>query len=131
MRVLRIPGLLLAIAACSSNGPTGPDATLPECSGPVSVDVSSGTSPTFDWTPRCRVFFLLVELGAGDEWLVMSEGINAIAPPVRYGQLPAGAVQREPATPLVPGQLYDVNLARWTGPGGDDGVLIANQEFTP
>jgi hypothetical protein len=61
----------------------------------------------------------------------MSEGINAIAPPVHYGQVPTGAVEREPANPLVPGQLYDVNLARWTGPGGDDGVLIASQEFTP
>jgi hypothetical protein len=118
------------MAACSSD-PTGPGASVPECTGAVTITVSSGTSPTFDWNPACRLFLVLVELGAGDQWLVLSEGTNAIAPPVQYGVVPAGASQQEPAIPLQAGQTYDVTLARWTGPDGDDGTLIGNQNFTP
>ena len=116
--------------ACSSD-PTSPAGPLPECTGPVSIEVSSGTSPTIDWSPACRLFFLIVELGAEDYWLVITDGANAIAPPVRYGVLPAGARQRDPATPLEAGQTYDVNVGRWTGPGPEDGVLIGSEFFTP
>jgi hypothetical protein len=97
----------------------------------VTIEVSSGTSPTFDWSPACRLFFLGVELGAADQWLVITDSANAIAPPVRYGVLPAGARQRDPALPLEPGQTYDVNFARWTGPGAEDGVPIGTEFFTP
>jgi hypothetical protein len=119
-----------ALTACSSDS-TGPDPSIPECSGPVTIEVSAGTMPTFDWTPECRLFLVLVELGATDRWIILSEGANAIAPPVRYGVVPDGAVQQEPALPLEAGQTYDVTLARWTGPGGDDAIMIANREFTP
>ena len=121
---------VVAALACSSD-PAGPDTSLPECTGPVTVEVSSGTSPTFDWSPECRLFLVLVELGATDQWIVVSEGENAIAPPVRYGVVPDGAVEQELAIPLVAGQAYDVNLFRWTGPGGEDGELIASRDFTP
>ena len=121
---------IVAGLACSSD-PAGPDTSLPECAGPVTVEVSSGTSPTFDWDPECRLFLVLVELDGGDQWLVLSEGRNAIAPPVRYGVVPDGAVEDEPAIPLEPGKTYDVALFRWTGPGGDDGELVANRDFTP
>lgn len=130
MRTYRTVALAFLLSACSSD-PTGPNGPLPECTGPVSIQVSSGTSPSFDWSPACRLFFLSVELGAEDEWLVISDGANAIAPPVRYGVLPAGARQRDPATPLEPGLTYDVNVARWTGPGAEDGVLIGSRDFTP
>ena len=130
MRTFRAVVLGSAIAACSSD-PTSPGGPLEDCTGPVSIEVSPGTSPTFDWSPACRLFFLNVELGADDLWLVISDSTNAIAPPVRYGVLPAGARQRNPATPLESGQTYDVNLARWTGPGAEDGALIGSQVFTP
>ena len=129
MRTFRVVALSAALA-CSSD-PAAPDSDLEACTGPVTVHVSAGTSPTFDWEPECRLFFINVERGAGDEWLVHSEGENAIAPPVRYGEVPSGATERAPAVPLEPGVTYDVTLAYWTGPGGDDGVLIANQEFVP
>ena len=129
MRTLWWTALSTALA-CSSD-PAGPDTTLPDCTGPVTVEVSSGTSPTFDWEPACRLFLVLVELGGSDQWIVLSEGENAIAPPVRYGIVPDGAVEQEPAIPLVAGQAYDLGLFRWTGPGGDDGELIANRDFTP
>lgn len=122
--------LSVGLAACSSD-PTSPGGPLPECTGPVTIEVSSGTSPTFDWSPACRLFLLLVEQDAADHWIVITDSTNAIAPPVRYGVLPAGARQRDPATPLAAGQTYDVVLFRWTGPGGDDGILIGNQAFVP
>src|SRR5687767_13137673 len=130
MRTFQTVVLSCTIAACSSD-PTSPGGPLPDCTGPVSIEVSSGTSPTFDWSPACRLFFLSVELGAEDYWLVITDSANAIAPPVRYGVLPAGARQRDPATPLESGQTYDVNVARWTGPGAEDGVLIGSEFFTP
>ena len=128
---MRTLWLLALSAGLACSDPAGPGTSVPECSGPVTVSVSSGTSPTFDWTPECRLFLLLVELGAGDQWLVISDGENAIEPPVRYGVVPEGAREDEAAVPLEPGQTYDVTLGRWTGPGGDDGAMIANQEFTP
>lgn len=130
MRKHWMVALSCALTACSSD-PTSPDASLPECTGPVEVSVSSGTSPTFDWTPRCSLFLVLVEQGASDRWAVMSLGTNAITPPVHYGVQPPFASQSDPTIPLEAGQTYDVVLGRWTGPGPDDGAVIANQEFTP
>ena len=126
----RWAALTLGLAACSSD-PTSPGGPVPECTGPVTIEVSSGTTPTFDWSPACRLFFLIVELGADDHWLVITDSTNAIAPPVRYGVLPAGARQRDPPTPLEAGRTYDVNVGRWTGPGAEDGVLIGSRIFTP
>ena len=130
MRTSFIVALSCAMAACSSD-PTSPGASVPECTGAVTITVSSGTSPTFNWIPTCHLFFVLVELGADDYWLVITDSTNAITPPVQYGVLPTGARQRATATPLQTGQTYDVNLARWTGPGAEDGTLIGNQNFTP
>ena len=129
MRISSLVAMSCAIA-CSSD-PTGTGASVPDCTGAVTIAVSSGTSPTFRWTPTCRLFFVLVELGADDYWLVISDSTNAIAPPVQYGVLPAGARQRAIATPLQAGETYDVNLAYWTGPGPEDGTLIGTQNFTP
>jgi hypothetical protein len=55
------------MAACSSD-PTSPGGPLPDCTGPVSIEVSSGTSPTFEWSPACRLFFLYVELVGEEHW---------------------------------------------------------------
>lgn len=132
MRRTPIPLLLAALLfGCSEDNPV--NASLPVCSGPVTIAVSAGTTPTFTWTPACRAFMVLVELGASDQWGVMSEGTNAIAPGVVYGVVPAGAQQftTGAAPALVAGQTYDVTVAYWTGPGGDDGALAGNQSFVP
>jgi hypothetical protein len=119
------------VLACSSDE-TGPGDTPPVCSGQVTIAVSSGLTPSFSWTPACRLFFVNVELGAADQWSVISDGNNAIAPPVQYGVVPPGAEQSSSGvTPLVAGQTYDVNLFYWTGPGAQDGTLIGSLEFTP
>ena len=121
----------MIVLGCSSNA-TSPGATAPVCTGPVTITVSSGTSPSFNWTPTCRLFFVNVELGATDQWSIISDSTNAIAPPVQYGVVPAGARQLTPnATPLQAGQTYDVNLFYWTGPGAQDGTFMGSKNFTP
>jgi len=119
------------VLGCSSDS-TSPGAATPVCTGAVTIAVSSGTSPSFNWTPACRLFFVNVELGATDQWNIASDSTNAIAPPVQYGVVPAGARQLTPnVTPLQAGQTYDVNLFYWTGPGAQDGSFIGSQNFTP
>ena len=118
------------VLACSDSTSLGDAA--PVCTGPVTIAVSSGTSPSFSWTPACRLFFVNVELGASDQWSIISDSTDAIAPPVQYGVVPAGAQQSSSeVTPLVSGQTYDVNLFYWTGPGAQDGTLIGSRDFTP
>lgn len=117
--------------ACSSDA-TGPGAAPPVCTGAVAITVSSGTSPSFNWTPACRLFFVNVELGASDQWSIISDSTNAIAPPVQYGVVPVGASQSTlDVTPLQAGQTYDVNLLYWSGPDAQDGTFIGSQTFTP
>jgi hypothetical protein len=119
------------LLGCSSDG-TNPSETLPVCIGPVTIAVSSGTSPSFSWTPACRLFFVNVELGATDQWSIISDSTDAIAPPVLYGVVPTGAEQSSSdVTPLQAGQTYDVNLFYWAGPGAQDGTFIGSREFTP
>ena len=114
---------------CSSDSTDPGDAAA--CTGPVTISVSAGTSPTFSWSPACRLFFVNVESDASDQWGIISDSANAIAPPVQYGVVPAGAEQLSELTPLVSGQTYDVNLFYWTGPDAQDGTFIGSQEFTP
>ena len=124
---------LLSLAAgslrCSDD--SGPE-EVAECSGPVAVTVTAGAVPSFSWTPRCSLFFLLVEPAesGSDVWSVITRSENGLVPPVRYGQVPPGAEELEPDTPLESGTEYDV-VARWTGPGDDDGEAIGTGTFTP
>ena len=118
------------LLGCSDE--TNPSDPPPVCTGPVTIAVSSGASPSFSWAPACRLFFINVELGATDQWSIISDSTNAIAPPVRYGVVPAGAQQSSSeVTPLQLGQTYDVNLFYWSGPGAQDGTFVGSQEFTP
>jgi hypothetical protein len=130
---MRIPCLALAAAgiACSSE-PTSSGGALAACSGAVAVSVASGAQPTVTWTPACKLFFLNVEpVNSGaDQWSVITDSANAIAPPVKYGVTPPGAVQLTAPASLLVGQAYNVYVFRWTGPGRQDGVLIGTGTFT-
>lgn len=117
--------VLLASVSCS-NDVTGPETSGP-CTTDVSVTVSGGTTPTFTWTPACRVIGLLVEEGASDRWLLEATGAG-IAPGVTYGSVPAGASQDAPAIPLVSGTTYEVILFRGTEANA---IIAAVEEFTP
>ena len=121
---------LIGLSGCSDE--IGPD-ELPECSGPVTLEVTSGTTPTFSWTPRCRLSFLVVERdeGGSDVWSILTRGENALAPPVIYGDTPAGAETLTPMVPLTSGTAYRVAVARWIGPEGDDGESVGVETFEP
>ena len=79
------------LLACSDG--TNPGDSLPVCTGPVSILVSSGPTPSFSWTPACRIFFVNIELGASDQWGVISDSTNAIARPVRDCARRRGAIE--------------------------------------
>ena len=121
---------LIALAGCSDA--IGPD-ELPECSGPVTLEVTPGTTPSFAWTPACRISSLIVEADDGGTqlWAIITRGENALAPPVIYGDPPAGAETLAPPGPLASGTAYQVRVARWIGPEGDDGQSIGAETFEP
>ena len=132
MRKLRFLflALLLPLGACGDDGPTEPE-ILPECTGNVDVHVSGGTTPEFSWTPRCTLFFVLVEPvgGGAGRWEVESEGGNRIAPGVRYGEVPKGAKQFQAPAALIRGRTYEIILYRYTGPGRQP-ILAGAKTFT-
>jgi hypothetical protein len=119
--------LLPGLACSDSIGPSD----QPACAGNVTVAVSNGTMPSFSWSPACKLFLVLVEEAQSDQWGTISNGTNAIATPVRYGVVPAGATELTPPTSLTPGTPYVVSVYRWVGPGQQDGTLIGQQAFTP
>lgn len=126
--------LLFVILNCADDNPESPQSRpqVTVCSGPVTVIVGPGTTPTFSWSPPCSLFFILVEpenLGA-DQWTVITDSTNGIIPPVTYGVVPLGATGTSAAT-LVTGMPYEVFVGRWTGPGIQDGELIGSVIFTP
>jgi len=127
------PALLAAcVVGLSCNDSTSPP---PECANAlVQVSASTGATPTFSWSPACRLYFLKVEyLGAGTaEWAVMSDSVNVIGSPVQFGVVPMGArLLVGTLTSLQPGTPYVVSVFTWTGPGPQQGVLIGSTGFTP
>jgi hypothetical protein len=108
----------------------GPD-ELPECTGPVSLEVTPGDTPTFSWTPSCRLSLLVVETEEDGTtfWSIITRGENALAPPVTYGDPLAGVETLNPPFPLTRGTGYRVTVARWTGPEGDDVVGSGLETF--
>jgi hypothetical protein len=96
--------------------------------------VSGGTTPTFSWTPACRVYYLNIDPveGAHENWSIGvfdTQFPNVIAPGVRFGVVPAGAQQIDPPAPLVPGTAYRVFVAFALPDGGDQ--LAGEATFTP
>jgi hypothetical protein len=69
---------LFLASACSD--PTGNDTgNLPACTGTVAITVSAGKTPSFNWTPACSVFFVLVEAAGGtDQWSIITDSTNGI-----------------------------------------------------
>lgn len=128
-RIGCVLAILLASVACGSDT-TSPSEQV-ACTGNVAVSVSSGTTPNISWDPACKAYSVLVEGDGGDVWGIASEdGENAIATPVRYGVVPAGATEFAPPSLLSAGTTYSVAVFRWTGPP-EDGTLIGTKAFTP
>jgi hypothetical protein len=132
--------LLLSTVACSgdSAGPTG--AECPVGTASVTATVTQGAGPVFSWTPACAVAFLIVEEDASDMWWISPfadeealisatpEAANRIAPPVTYGQVPAGMAHSDETLPLVSGRSYDVALWRML-PAGSQSLAQCQTTF--
>ncbi|HEU4955739.1 MAG TPA: hypothetical protein VFT28_14230 [Gemmatimonadales bacterium] len=131
MRSSKPLGAVALIGLLGCGDVIGPD-ELPECSAPVTLEVMPGETPTFSWTPRCRLSSLLVESDDGtDYWSILTRGENTLAPPVSYGGLPPGAETLAPPIPLTSSTTYRVAVARWTGPEDDDGQTLGAETFEP
>ena len=117
----------LAVMSCSDDDPVSPNAPA-ACTGNVTVTVTTGTTPTFSWTPACSIVALIVEEGANDQWNVLANGDPGFGPSVVYGTKPAGSTQVGLLTPLRAGVNYTVTLFR--GPLATP-VPNATQFFTP
>jgi hypothetical protein len=141
--------LATALWACDGeDDPTGlVDTPCTDDTGSVSVTISSGLQPAFDWDPDCAVALVLVEEEASDAWGITTDvstwddpaQANLIEPPVQYGVAPASVTEFEPPAPLTAGVTYEVILWR-VAPGSTDdcaavfspgACLLAVQEFTP
>ena len=107
---------LAAVAACRERvlptgaGPCPPFSTL-------TLNVSSGTTPTFPWTPLCRTDrFAVWEEGGSVQ--MMWEITDSIPSGVRYGDVPPGRNELVRAKPLVPGVRYRVSASNVATYGG-------------
>ena len=131
LRLVRALVALAALApapACSEdygNEPLGS-----ECGSDVELSITAGDTPTFSWTPTCRVSALLVQRSSdlANLWYIQPAGALGIEPGVVYGVVPSGATQDAPAEPLDTGVSYRVLVAR--GHGGAQ-VVAGSKSFTP
>jgi hypothetical protein len=125
--------LLSGLAACGGD-PAGPR-RMPLCQGPVTVTVGPGVRPEFTWSPACRVQVLSVDnLSDGTStWFLLAAPFTerAIVPPVRYGIVPADALDLTfgLTVDLQTGTRYEVTLLIDESPGGD--VVVGRAEFVP
>ena len=118
-RHLGVAGFLLALAAGSCTTSTEP--TLLACTDPSISGgggelllVSSGTTPSFSWSPACKAYSLLVTDSIGNMmWGVISDSGSTMAPGVSYGVVPTGPHKQVQApVPLLTGKSYAVGLYR-------------------
>lgn len=80
----------------------------------VSLTVSTGLQPTFTWTPECRMTWLQVSnaVSADVMWSLSADG-NRIPSGVRYGTVPPGSEEWEPAAPLNLADRYTLAIWRY------------------
>ena len=127
IRMMVASSAFLALTSCNSDDAVSPNAPA-ACTGNVTVTVTSGTTPTFSWTPACSIAAVVVEEGAADQWDVFANGDPGFGPSVIYGTKPAGSNQNSPAIPLRAGTTYNVTLFR-----GPLAIPVVNgiMSFTP
>ena len=115
-------GALVGALGCG----TDPD-EFGRCDPPLSVAVQTAPTLEFAWTPDdCDVNTLTVVQGREVQWhLFMVENRNGLLPPIRYGEVPAGALASDTA-PLFPGP-YTLELTRLDENGLQ--TLVASQGF--
>lgn len=103
------------VGSCSADGSTA--AKVAPCEGRLTITVTSGTRPTFDWSPDCGVNRLVVlpanpPPGPITQGWTVSSASELFEPPVTYGVLPNGADPGDAATALVAGTTYQITVYR-------------------
>ena len=108
---------LVSLSCKSSTGPSLLSCSDPSISGGGGeiLTVSSGTTPTFSWSPGCLAYSLVVTDDTGAVmWGVASDSGNTMPPPVGYGVVPGGPHhQLQAPTALIAGKQYAVGLYRF------------------
>ena len=119
-RAVATAALVLA-ADCSSDygTPMGPFVPL-GCRDNVTLSVSSGTTPTFDWTPGCPVNRVTVDdvnaaPGTTSTVWTLSSSSGVFGPPLQYGVAPSQADGHDGPIALVPGRTYRI-IVFYAGP---------------
>ncbi len=115
---------LVALAACRELVQPPVESACPPFTT-LTLSVSTGTTPTFAWTPACRPdrFAVWEEDGNFQSmWVIM----DSIPSGLRYGVVPPGTREVTAAKPLVPGVRYRVSASNMSvfggGATGGDGV---------
>lgn len=124
---------MLAVAACSDDEATAPEALCTDETTTVDVTVSGGTTPTVSGSPACDVALFLIEGEGGDTWLISTDDdewddplqANRISPPIRYGDVPSGIDELWGPDALTAGSTYQVVLWRVQPTGVFEGCAIA------
>lgn len=98
------------------------------CSSVLQVSVSGGVSPTFSWNEACRVWaFRVGRMNTGSIQWYMGKDDESLDDPIRYGQLPSGAVVFDSAQPLQAGTTYRAVLVQRS----EGGRILAATTFRP
>jgi hypothetical protein len=121
---------ILVLTSCNGTEST----TVQEqagCTTPVSVSVSAGTTPTFSWTPACKVAYLDVGVVATNQeiWAMGSlDEANTIPSGAKFGVIPPGTSRIDGPVPLRVGTTYYVFVAFFKNGVETDG---GRATFTP
>jgi hypothetical protein len=114
-RLLSLPvfAAVIVIAGCSDDELLAP---VPEaCTQPVQLAAPVGATPSFDWTPRCGAWAIIVVPQApvpadpASTWGLQA-GETMITPGVQYGSHPAGTTLIPPSVVLEAGRPYVVQV---------------------
>jgi hypothetical protein len=119
-KVLAVCSLAALLNACDDDAFESPR----ECTGPISLTVSSGTTPQFTWTAACAVGRVAVHDESSLIWDVRSAPPRIVSP-VRYGVRPSGATEEQPAEALEAGKTYHVEVY------SEAQIVIGSASFTP
>lgn len=126
---LFVPGLLLIfVATCDFGfgGGDGDGAYYPP-SPCQQVTVSSGASPTFNWTGCEPTVLQVIKLSLPTESIVWDIR-GAMDPPVQYGVVPPNAHEVHAAEALVAGTSYKLSLQTFDETGW---TILGSSIFTP
>jgi hypothetical protein len=101
----------------------------------VTITVSAGTTPRFDWSPRCSITELVVHSATPPwAWDIKTQGFNGITPPIRYGVDPPGVEDISPkghADTLTAGYPASVVISRYFATSDGDYLEDFESDFVP